>query len=74
MKFGFSLANNQGFEDVQDVLRLAVRAEELGFDSVWAGDHVFMTKLWTQQDPSFEGRFHSSSGMKFSPKPDPTYL
>jgi probable F420-dependent oxidoreductase len=165
MKFGFSLANNQGFEDVQDVLRLAVRAEELGFDSVWASDHVFnsghvlqrigdkpyyepltilsyvaattntillgtsvlvlpnhnpinlaktaatldvmsggrlvlgvgvgavenemeamgspysergaitdesiqvMKELWTQQDPNFQGRFHSFSGMKFSPKP-----
>ena len=41
MKFGFSLANNQGIEDVQDILRLAARAEELGFDSVWASDHVF---------------------------------
>ncbi len=165
MKFGFSLANNQGIEDVQDILRLAARAEELGFDSVWASDHVFnsghvlqrigdkpyyepmtilsyvaattksvllgtsvlvlpnhnpinlaktaatldvmsggrlvlgvgvgavenemeamgspyaergaitdesiqvMKELWTQQDPSFQGRFHSFSGMKFSPKP-----
>ena len=41
MKFGFSLANNQGIEDVQDILRLAARAEELGFDSVWASAHVF---------------------------------
>ena len=165
MKFGFSLANNQGIEDVQDILRLAARAEELGFDSVWASDHVFnsghvlqrigdkpyyepmtilsyvaattksvllgtsvlvlpnhnpinltktaatldvmsggrlvlgvgvgavenemeamgspyaergaitdesiqvMKELWTQQDPSFQGRFHNFSGMKFSPKP-----
>jgi len=165
MKFSISLANNQGIEDVQEILRLAVRAEELGFDSVWASDHVFnsghvlqrigdkpyyepmtilsyvaattksvllgisvlvlpnhnpinlaktaatldvmsggrlvlgvgvgvvenemeamgspyaergaitdesiqvMKELWTQQDPSFQGRFHSFSGMKFSPKP-----
>lgn len=41
MKFGFSLSNNQGIEDVQDIFRLASRAEELGFDSVWASDHVF---------------------------------
>ena len=41
MKFGFSLSNNQGIEDVQAIFRLAARAEELGFDSVWASDHVF---------------------------------
>ncbi len=41
MKLGFSLSNNQGIEDVQTIIRLATRAEELGFDSVWASDHVF---------------------------------
>ena len=41
MKFGLSLSNNQGIEDVQDIVRLAVRAEALGLDSVWASDHVF---------------------------------
>ena len=165
MKIGYSLSNNQGMEDVQGVIDLAVRAEELGFESVWASEHVFnvsyvydrigtkpyyepltiltyvaamtttiglgtsvlvlpyhnpirlakvastldvlsggrvmlgvgvgvieeeleamgspyaergaitdesiqvMKELWTQQDPSFQGRFHSFSGMKFSPKP-----
>ena len=28
-----------------------------------------MRELWTQEEPSFEGRFSSFSGMKFSPKP-----
>ena len=28
-----------------------------------------MKELWTQRDPSFEGRFFSFSGIKFSPKP-----
>ena len=165
MDFGFSLSNNQGMEDVQDVLSLARRVEELGFDSVWASEHVFntsyvydrignrpyyeplavlsyvaattsrvllgtsvlvipyhnpiklaktaatldvmsggrlvlgigvgvieqemeamgvpfaergaftdeaiavMKELWSQEDPSFQGRFSSFSGMKFSPKP-----
>ena len=41
MDFGFSLSNNQGMENVEDVLALAGRAEELGFDSVWASEHVF---------------------------------
>ncbi|MBM3226187.1 MAG: LLM class flavin-dependent oxidoreductase [Candidatus Tectomicrobia bacterium] len=41
LKFGFSLSNNQGIEDVQVIVRLAQQAEALGFDSVWASDHVF---------------------------------
>ena len=41
MNIGFSLSNNQGLTEVQDVVRLAARAEELGYDSVWASDHVF---------------------------------
>ena len=41
MNIGFSLSNNQGLTDVQDVIRIAARAEELGYDSVWASDHVF---------------------------------
>jgi probable F420-dependent oxidoreductase len=41
MKFGLSLSNNQGIEEVQDIVDLAVRAEALGLDSVWASDHVF---------------------------------
>ena len=41
MQFGFSLSNNQGIDDVQAIVRLAIRAEELGFDSVWASDHIF---------------------------------
>lgn len=41
MKFGLSLSNNQGIEKVQDIVQLAVRAEELGLDSVWASDHIF---------------------------------
>ena len=165
MKIGVSLGNNQGVEDVQSILKLATRAEELGFDSVWVSEHVFnvsyvydrlgdkpyyepmamlsylaattnrvslgtsvlvlpyhnpirlaktaatldvmsggrlllgvgvgvidqeleamgssmaergamtdeaiavMKELWTQEDPSFQGRYHSFSGMKFSPKP-----
>ena len=41
MEIGFSLSNNQGIEDVQLVLGLASKAEDLGFDSVWAAEHVF---------------------------------
>jgi probable F420-dependent oxidoreductase len=38
---GFSLHNNQGIEDAQALVDLAVRAEALGLDSVWVHDHVF---------------------------------
>jgi probable F420-dependent oxidoreductase len=41
MKLGFSLLNNQGIDDAQALVGLAVRAEELGFHSVWVHDHVF---------------------------------
>jgi probable F420-dependent oxidoreductase len=41
MRLGISLLNNQGIEDAQALVDLAVRAEELGFDSVWVHDHVF---------------------------------
>jgi probable F420-dependent oxidoreductase len=41
MRIGISLLNNWGIEDVQALVGLASRAEELGFDSVWVHDHVF---------------------------------
>ena len=165
MKIGYSLSNNQGMEDIHGVIDLAVRCEDLGFDSVWASEHVFnvsyvydrigdkpyyepltvltyvaaktstiglgtsvlvihyhnpirlakvaatldvlsggrvmlgvgvgvieeeleamgspfaergaitdetiaiMKELWTKEDPSYQGKYHSFSGMKFTPKP-----
>ncbi|MBC51021.1 MAG: LLM class F420-dependent oxidoreductase [Chloroflexi bacterium] len=165
MKIGYSLSNNQGMEDIQGVIDLAARCEDLGFDSVWASEHVFnvsyvydrigdkpyyepltvltyvaaktstiglgtsvlvlpyhnpirlakvaatldvlsggrvmlgvgvgvieeeleamgspfaergaitdetiaiMKELWTNEDPSYQGKYHSFSGMKFTPKP-----
>jgi probable F420-dependent oxidoreductase len=41
VKLGFSLLNNQGIADAQALVGLAVRAEALGFHSVWVHDHVF---------------------------------
>ncbi len=165
MKIGICLPNNWGVEDVQSIFRIATRAEDLGFDSVWVSEHVFnvsyvfnrigsrpyydpmtilsyvaaitqrvrlgtsvlvlpyhnpirlaktaatldvmsggrlmlgvgvgvieqelnamnspfaergaisdetiaiMKELWTKDDPIYEGRYHSFSGMKFTPKP-----
>jgi len=165
LKIGYSLSNNQGMEDIQGVIDLAARCENLGFDSVWASEHIFnvsyvydrigdkpyyepltvltyvaaktstiglgtsvlvlpyhnpirlakvaatldvlsggrvmlgvgvgvieeeleamgspfaergaitdetiaiMKELWTKEDPSYQGQYHSFSGMKFTPKP-----
>jgi probable F420-dependent oxidoreductase len=41
MQIGISLHNNWGIDDVQALVQLAVRAEALGFASVWVHDHVF---------------------------------
>ena len=41
MRIGFSLLNNQGIDDAKAMVELAIRAEALGFDSVWTHDHVF---------------------------------
>ena len=40
MRFGFIVPHNYGLERPEDVTRVAVRAEELGFDSVWVNHHV----------------------------------
>ena len=40
MKFGFIIPHNYGLGNPQDVLDIATKAEELGFDSVWVNHHV----------------------------------
>ena len=41
MKAGFGIPNNQGVEDPNDLVALAVTAERLGFASVWVREHLF---------------------------------
>ncbi len=41
MKAGFGIPNNQGVENPNDLVALAVRAEQLGFSSVWVREHIF---------------------------------
>ena len=43
MKLGVTVPNNWGVEDPQQVLEVGLRAEELGYDSVWVMDHLFNT-------------------------------
>ena len=40
MRYGFVVPNNIGVEDVMDVVGLGIKAEELGFDSIWVNHHV----------------------------------
>ena len=41
MKIGFGIPNNQGVEDRNELVALAVTAEDLGFDSVWVREQLF---------------------------------
>ena len=41
MKVGFGIPNNQGVEDPNDLVTLAVTAERLGYSSVWVREHLF---------------------------------
>ena len=43
MKIGFSIPNNQGIEDPNDLVMLAKAAEDAGFASVWVHEHLFHT-------------------------------
>lgn len=41
MKFGVTIPNNWGIDDVRQVLAMGPKAEQLGYDSVWVMDHLF---------------------------------
>lgn len=41
MKVGFGIPNNQGVEDPNDLVALAVTAERLGYASVWVREHLY---------------------------------
>lgn len=41
MKIGYSIPSNQGVEDPAALVQLAVLAEKLGCNSVWASEHLF---------------------------------
>lgn len=41
MKLGYSIPSNQGFEKVDELIDLATQADGLGFDSLWASEHLF---------------------------------
>ncbi|HEX2173258.1 MAG TPA: LLM class F420-dependent oxidoreductase, partial [Dehalococcoidia bacterium] len=42
MKFGVHLPNFSPLQGREPTIRIARRAEQLGFDSLWTSDHVIM--------------------------------
>lgn len=45
MKFGFTIPHNWGLENSEDVIGVPVKAEELGYDSVWVNHHVLHSEF-----------------------------
>ena len=41
MRIGFAIPNNQGVEDPNDLVAIAVEAERRGYDSVWVREHLW---------------------------------
>jgi probable F420-dependent oxidoreductase len=51
MRFGFGLPNAGGAIDGAGIVRFAQRAEALGYESVWTGDHLILPIAGTRQYP-----------------------
>ena len=41
MKAGWGIPNNWGGDDPNDLITIAVKAEALGFSSIWVREHLF---------------------------------
>ena len=54
MRFGIHLAASGPLASADRIGRLAVEAEDLGFDSVWVGDHVVMPRRFRSTYPYAE--------------------
>lgn len=40
MRYGFVIPNNVGIDNTEDLIHLGIRAEELGYNSIWVNHHV----------------------------------
>ncbi len=52
MKIGIHLGNNGASATANSIQTLAAKAEELGFDSVWASDHVVIPSAIAGEQPA----------------------
>jgi probable F420-dependent oxidoreductase len=63
MQFGFGLPSSMNSDDI---CRFARKAEELGFESVWAADHIVLPTAGTNQYPyTADGSFSRPSDAPF---------
>jgi probable F420-dependent oxidoreductase len=51
MQFGFGLPHAGAAANGPDIVRFARRAEALGFESIWSGDHIVLPVAGTNQYP-----------------------
>ena len=59
MKFGFNLP---GTLDGNALLAFAKRADELGFESIWSGDHVVLPTAGHEPVPVHHRRLFPAAG------------
>lgn len=65
MRFGFGIPN-AGVVTGSDIVRFVQRAEALGFESIWTGDHIILPTAGTTQYPyTADGSFPLASTENF---------
>jgi probable F420-dependent oxidoreductase len=66
MRFGFGLPNAGTAINGADIVRFAQRAEALGYESIWTGDHLILPTAGTRQYPyTADGSFPLASTENF---------
>lgn len=66
MRFGFGIPNAGADINGPDIVRFAQRAEALGFESIWTGDHLVLPAAGTSQYPyTADGSFPLASTENF---------
>ena len=53
MKFGVCLPHRWNYSSKKNISRIAVRAEELGFDSLWVTDHIIVPETHLERGDTF---------------------
>lgn len=66
MRFGFGIPNAGPAGNGPEIIRFAQRAEALGFESIWTGDHIILPTGGTTQYPyTANGSFPLASSESF---------
>jgi probable F420-dependent oxidoreductase len=67
MQFGISVPNFRGDASLQTFDQLALRAEAIGFDDIWLGDHIILPKTTDVVHPYFPDRHWNGDIPVFEP-------